>query len=116
MLEKLNKKIKGTALEQRIELHKCMADTIGITENVDFVLAFYVIHEVPDQDKLFNELRAILKPGGKIFIIEPKFHVSEKAFEEMISIAKSKGFESAERPKVFFSRTIILTARKTETN
>ena len=43
MLEILSRKIKGTDLEKRIELHKCNEDSIGITENVDFILAFYLI-------------------------------------------------------------------------
>jgi len=108
MLEKLNNKIKGTVLEQRVELHKCQNDTIDVIEKVDFVLAFYMVHEVPNQDKLFNELHTVLNPGGKILIIEPKFHVSKKAFEEMIEKARNIGFVSAGSPKVFFSRTILL--------
>ena len=108
MLEKLNNKIKGTVLEQRVELHKCQNDTIDVTEKVDFVLAFYMVHEVPNQDKLLNELHTVLNPGGKILIIEPKFHVSKKAFEEMIEKARNIGFVSAGSPKVFFSRTILL--------
>jgi ubiquinone/menaquinone biosynthesis C-methylase UbiE len=112
MLEKVNKKIKGTELEQRIEIHKCEDDRIGVTENVDFVLAFYMIHEVPDQDKLFEELKSILKPDGKIYIIEPKFHVSKKSFEIMIDKIENMGFEITDRPKVFFSRTVLLTLKK----
>ncbi len=112
MLEKVNKKIKGKELEQRIELHKCEANKIGVTENVDFVLAFYMVHEVSDQDRLFGELKLILKPGGKIYIIEPKFHVSQKSFEDMISRIKNIGFDITDRPKVFFSRTVLLTNKK----
>jgi len=112
MLEKVNKKIKGTDLEQRIVLHKCQEDKIGVTENVDFVLAFYMIHEVPDQNKLFEELKSILKPNGKIYIIEPKFHVSKKSFDDMINKLKSKGFEILESPKIFFSRTVLVTTKK----
>jgi len=52
MLEKVFAKIKGTELEQRIETHKCEDTRIGVTENVDFVLLFYMIHEVPDQGRL----------------------------------------------------------------
>ena len=84
---------------------------IGLTEKVDFILAFYMIHEVPDQDKLFENCISILKPGGKIFIIEPMFHVSKKAFEEMIGRLKNIGFEIIESPKVFFSRTVLLNIR-----
>jgi len=108
MLEKIDQKIKGTKLEKRIEIHKCQEDTIGVTENVDFVLAFYMIHEVPNQDGLLRELKSILKPDGKIFIIEPKFHVSKKSFEGMINRIKDIGFEIVDRPKVFFSRTALL--------
>jgi ubiquinone/menaquinone biosynthesis C-methylase UbiE len=105
MLEKVNKKIKGTSLEQRIELHKCQENTMGITEKVDFVLCFYMVHEVPDQDNLFREIKSILKPSGKLFIIEPDFHVSKKSFELMVNKLKNIGFKIIERPKVFFSRT-----------
>jgi len=112
MLEKVIKKIIGTELEQRIELHQCQDDSIGVSENVDFIFAFYMIHEVPDQDKLFGELKSILKPDGKIYIIEPKFHVSKKSFEVMINRIKNIGFEIIERPKVFFSRTALLTKKK----
>ncbi len=109
MLEKVMNKIKGTELEKRIEIHKCEKTKIGITETVDFVLAFYLIHEVPDQDKLFEELKSILKPNGKIYIIEPKFHVSKRSFDDMIIKLESLGFEIIERPKVFFSRAVFLT-------
>jgi ubiquinone/menaquinone biosynthesis C-methylase UbiE len=112
MLEKVQKKIKGTELEQRIAIHKCQANSIGAIENVDFVLAFYMIHEVPDEDRLFSELKSILKPNGKIYIIEPKFHVSKKSFESMIDKIKSLGFEIIDNPKVFFSRTVLLTIKK----
>jgi len=108
MLEKVRNKIRGTELEQRIEIHKCADDKIGVTENVDFVLVFYVIHEVPDQERLLEELKSILKPGGKIFIIEPKFHVSKKAFEAMVERIKRMGFDIIDSPKIFFSRTVLL--------
>lgn len=109
MLEKVRQKISGTELEQSIVLHKCQSETIGIKEKVDFVLAFYMVHEVPNQDKLFLELKSILKPNGKIFIVEPNFHVTKKSFETMLKRAKSIGFKIAERPKSFLNRAVILS-------
>jgi len=108
MLDKVSLKIKGTKLEQRITLHKCKEESIDLTEKVDFVLAFYVVHEVPDHDNLFRELKSILKPNGHLFIVEPKLHVSEKSFESMIDKAKSFGLEVIDRPAVFFSKTLVL--------
>lgn len=108
MLDKVRQKIKGTGLEQKITLHKCKEESINLTEKVDFVLAFYMVHEVPNQDELFKELKKILKPNGQLFIIEPKFHVSKKAFNFMIDKLESIGFKIIDRPKVFFSRTIVM--------
>ena len=62
MLQKLREKIEGKELASRIILHKCEQDKIGVSENVDFILAFYVIHEVPDKERLFKEFVTILIP------------------------------------------------------
>lgn len=114
MLEKIKQKIKDTVLEQRIELHKCQEDIIGITKKVDFVLAFYMIHEVPNHEKLFSELISILKSNGRLLIIEPKFHVTKKDFEIMVGKLKNSGFEIIEYPKVFFSRSVLVTCSNTK--
>ncbi len=109
MLQKVKDKIQGTEIEKNIQLHKCKEDKIGVTENVDFILAFYMVHEVPDQKKLFEEIKSILKLNGKVLIVEPKlFHVSKQAFEETMIIAKGIGLEPVEKPKILLSRAAIL--------
>lgn len=113
MLQKLRDKIQGTKLEERITLHKCKANKIGLSESVDFILAFYVLHEIPDQEAFFNEIKSILKTKGKIFIIEPPFHVSKKDFEETVRIAGTCGFTKVESPKVFLSKAVVLETEYT---
>jgi ubiquinone/menaquinone biosynthesis C-methylase UbiE len=108
MLDKLSRKGQGTELQNRITLHKCQSDKIGLSEKVDFVLAFYMVHELPDQDRFFNELSSILKTKGQVLIVEPPFHVSKSAFEKTIRKAQNNGFVLAERPKVFLSKTAVL--------
>jgi len=110
MLDKVTGKISGTDLEQRVVIHKCKDDKIGISSIVDFVFAFWMIHEVPDQHHLFEELKSVMNPGGRIWIIEPKIHVSEKSFKKMINQLELTGFEIIERPKVWLSRTVLLSA------
>ncbi len=109
MLRKLSNKIKGTELEDRIALHECSADHIAVTGPVDFVLAFYMVHEVVDQGAFSGEIGSMLAPGGKLFIVEPTFHVSKKAFSEMVRKTRTAGFVIAERPKVFMGRSVLLT-------
>jgi ubiquinone/menaquinone biosynthesis C-methylase UbiE len=108
MLNKMTVKIKGTDLEKIVEAHLCEADRIGIMRKVDFVLAFWMVHEVPDQKKMFEELISILNPDGRIWIIEPKFHVTERSFKEMLTRLELAGFEIIDRPKISLSRTALL--------
>ena len=79
--------------------------------NVDFVLAFYMVHEVPNPKKFFEEIKSILKPDGQMLIVEPPFRVSKKAFEEMIKEARDAGLKPVQGPKVLFSKTVILKKR-----
>jgi len=108
MLQILKNKIQGIEIENRIKLHKCQEDIIGISEKVDFVLAFYMFHEVPNQKKLLEEIKSILKPNGNILIVEPKFHVSKQAFEVTLQKAEEIGLIIAEMPKVLLSRAVVL--------
>jgi ubiquinone/menaquinone biosynthesis C-methylase UbiE len=107
MLLKLKNKIQKTEIEPRITLHKCNTDSIDISEKVDFVFAFYMVHEVPDQVRFFKEIASILKPSGKFLMVEPKFHVSKNEFETTVNNAGTAGFAAAEGPKVLFSRAAI---------
>jgi len=110
MLNIIRKKVSGTSLEQRIELHKSEFESIGVIEKVDFVLAFWMVHEVRNQKKFFEELALILKPDGLILIVEPKIHVSKRKFNTMVENLTSSGFSECRDVacRVFFSRTVVL--------
>jgi ubiquinone/menaquinone biosynthesis C-methylase UbiE len=108
MLQRLGHKIVGTGLEKIIELRKVERNRIGISDKVDFVLAFYMVHEVPVQMDFFKEVRTVMKNGGNLLIVEPKIHVSRKDFDQMLESLASIGFEVLEYPKVFFSRSVLL--------
>jgi ubiquinone/menaquinone biosynthesis C-methylase UbiE len=108
MLQKVRNKIEETELEKRITLHKCEKNKIGVTERVDFVLLFYMVHEVPNKKEFFNEIGTILKQNGQVLIVEPPFHVSKSEFEETVRKARDAGFSDIEGPNVFLSKTRIL--------
>lgn len=108
MLQIVRDKIKGSEFEERITLHKCEENRIGVSENVDFVLLFYVVHEVPDKERLFIELETILKQNGQILMVEPSSHVSKPEFKETVNKARKAGFADIKGPRFFFCRTRIL--------
>lgn len=108
MLDLLKQKIKGADIGKNIVLHICEKDKIGLTDKFDFILAFYVVHEVPSQENLFKEFKSLLKPEGKILIYEPKSRVTKSEFTEMIIKLKSVGFEIISNRKFLSSRSIII--------
>ncbi len=108
MLQKLRDKIKGTEFEERITLIRNEENEIGVSEEVDFVLLFYVVHEVLDKEALFRDLNTLLKQDGRILIVEPPFHVSKAAFAETVNNAKQFGFTDSKGPRLPFNKTAIL--------
>lgn len=107
MLNGLRRRAEKAKLLERIQLYQSKPDQIGMREQVDFVLAFWMVHEVQDQAPFLDEIYTHLKPGGKMLIVEPKLHVSEKVFAQTVLQAKKIGFQMMSQPKVRASRAIL---------
>jgi len=107
MLEIIRQKISGKSIEKNIVLHKCSADKINIKERVDFVLMFYVVHEVPDRNNLFNEVLPLINKNGLIMIVEPGL-VPKKEFSGIINFVKKSGFDEYNKLKIPFSKGMVL--------
>lgn len=108
MLQKLKGKISGTAYEERVTLCKSEENDIGFHEPVDFILAFYIVHEVIDQERFLKQLSSILRPNGLFLVVEPPLHVSKAEFAETTRIAQDTGLVPVKNPKVFLSKTMLL--------
>ena len=108
MLRALQKRAKRAAVDQRIALHLCQADSLGLDAKVDFVLAFWMLHEIPNLLSFFEEIRSVLKASGRLLISEPIIHVTQKRYAQSIEIAISNGFKVIANPKIFLSRSALL--------
>lgn len=108
MLQILKNKSELKGLNSRIVLHKAQPEKLGISEMVDFALAFYMVHEVPDKKSFLSEVASHLKPEGRFLIVEPKFHVSKFDFDSTLEVARSAGLEQISEPKISFDRTVLL--------
>ena len=111
MLDIMRKRALREGLANRIICHLCHAGDIGIEEQVDFILAFWMVHEVADKKQFFSQLKSILAPEGKILIAEPKLHVTAKDFENTLEIAKFTGLRCCAKPPIRLSRTALLAVR-----
>jgi ubiquinone/menaquinone biosynthesis C-methylase UbiE len=108
MLDLVGEKMSGLDLEGRIVLHVCQPSEIGITEQVDFALAFYMVHEAPDTRAFLQQVFDTLKAGGRMLVAEPPFHVSSKTFNDMLTTARQVGYDVMTGPGIFLAKTAVL--------
>lgn len=76
---------------------------------IDFVLLFAVAHEVNDQQKLFADLAAMLKPEAYLLFAEPSGHVTKTEFEQSLKYALQAGLIYSGDRKISRSMAVILS-------
>ena len=107
MLDVLLKRARKAGVADRITAHRCEATSIGLDDQVDFALAFYSAHEVPDLRRLLAGICGCLRPEGKLLVVEPIGHVAAKDFEAMLSLADEIGLQEDERPRIRLSHAAV---------
>ncbi len=108
MLKGLMKRARRAGVADRIRPHLTAPDRIGVEDQVDFAIACWVIHETPDTDAAFRELASILKPGGRLFILEPRSHASEEEFGKLLASATAAGLSEVTRPRSVGDRSVVV--------
>ena len=108
MLAGLKHRAEKNNLLERIKLHQCSQDQIGIPGPVDFVLAFWMVHEVHNSVAFLEQIQEMLKSQGHLLIVEPFIHVSEEKFQQTVTESLRVGFFIKDRPKIGFSRSVLL--------
>jgi 2-polyprenyl-3-methyl-5-hydroxy-6-metoxy-1,4-benzoquinol methylase len=108
MLRVLKKKAVRAGVADRILPHRSSPEDLGITAKVDFILAFWMVHEVPGRAQLFRQLALLLRESGSFVIAEPKIHVSGEDFQETLEIAGKAGWSQVGDLQIRFSRAAVL--------
>jgi len=108
MLNITRKRAVRDNIANRIRFVKVEQGNIGISEQVDLVLAFWMVHEVSDVGRFFEQVSSVLKATGAFLIAEPKMHVTRSRFDEILTSARAAGFVIIENPPIRFSRAAVL--------
>jgi SAM-dependent methyltransferase len=112
MLAIVRRKMEGEGLGPRVTTHQCRPDSIDLPPEMngtfDLATAIFVVHEVPDAERLFSEIAALLRAGGTLFFSEPPFEVSGREFRENIAMAEEAGFRQVDRFLYFVNRAAVL--------
>ena len=115
MIEGLVKRAQKAGLSDRIEARTCRQDSLEVKDlagRIDFALAFALVHEVPDKDRLFAEIYDTLNQDGKFMIVEPGGHVSKEDFEKTVATAQSVGFEALSDVKISRSHAALFCRQR----
>jgi len=112
MLRIVRCNLEPEGLLPRVITHQCTPDSINLPTDLlgtfDAAFTIFVVHEVPDPERLFREIAALLKPGGTLFVSEPPVIVSGREFQDKIGLAESVGFRQVERSWFFLNRAAVL--------
>ena len=112
MLARTLKKAERMGVAGQVVTHRCEKDGIGFAGKADFILAYYMVHETPDPPAFFKEALTLLKPGGRLLVVEPRLHVSRKAFAAMLTAAQKAGFKASDFPEKKGGYSVLLTRRE----
>jgi ubiquinone/menaquinone biosynthesis C-methylase UbiE len=113
MLSALRRRAARAGVAERIETRHARPESLGIADlagKVDLVVAFAVVHELPDAARFFAEVRAALAPGGTVLVAEPAGHAKATEFEASLAAAEHAGLRRQRGPKVWRSLTAVLRA------
>jgi ubiquinone/menaquinone biosynthesis C-methylase UbiE len=109
MLNGLERRAAKAGVQHRIITRLCEPNSLNVTEPIDLCLAFNVVHEVPDALEFFLQIRAVLKPAGRLLVAEPGgWHVSEEQFQDTLKTAAAAGLKVVEEPAIRRSRSAVL--------
>jgi ubiquinone/menaquinone biosynthesis C-methylase UbiE len=111
MLERLRRRAREAELFDRLDIRLAAADSMGIADlegEVDFTLAFAVVHEFPDAKKFFSEVATVSKQGATVLLAEPRGHVKKDMFDAQLQAAVACGLSVESRPEVRGSLAAVL--------
>jgi ubiquinone/menaquinone biosynthesis C-methylase UbiE len=94
MLTALARRARRAGLQNRIILREPVGTRMGLDDlvgQVDFVLAFAMVHELPDAAAFFQEVSSVLKAKGKLLLAEPKGHVDMESWNKTLQLAHNAG-------------------------
>lgn len=107
MLAAIRKRAVRAGVQERIALQQVSPDLHEIDGRFDFILAFWMAHEVPNQQEFFTRLHSLLAGDGQFLMAEPMLHVEKERFRASVRTAEDAGFRLAAHPDIPLSLSAL---------
>lgn len=108
MLDLARNNAQRAGVDSQMIFHQCSQDQLGLTDKADFILIFWVLHEIPNKDKIFAQLSNGITEKGTILISEPLVHVRKREFMEIYDLARRHQLDAEPYKGIPLSRSMIL--------
>jgi 2-polyprenyl-3-methyl-5-hydroxy-6-metoxy-1,4-benzoquinol methylase len=112
MLMALQRRASEAGLTANLTTNLSRPNDFCLDVKADFVLAFWMVHEVPELKHFFLNVKEIMKPEASFLIAEPLFHITKSGFNNTLRTAQEMGFKIADRPEISFSYAAMLTLQE----
>jgi ubiquinone/menaquinone biosynthesis C-methylase UbiE len=107
LLDRLVAKVHQSGLAGRVVAVLAHGDDLELAGAADFILAFWMLHEVQEPRRVLEQVYDHLKPGGKFLLIEPRGEVCGAFFREFLEMGRSLGLRELKPPHVALSRAAL---------
>jgi ubiquinone/menaquinone biosynthesis C-methylase UbiE len=110
MLDIVRRRAQKAGLADRVELRVVQDRSLGnrdLEGRMDLAVAMHMVHEVPDQEAFLRDVYSFLKPGGRLYVVEPKGHTTEGDFADMLKMAEGHGFRVEKSSVNRFIRHVV---------
>ena len=111
MVAGLEKRALRAGLAARVEALAGTLDDPRLeprTATFDLAVAIHMVHEVPDQEGFLRRIATLLRPGGRLLLVEPKGHVTQEGFDATVARAQAGGLRRVPPPAGRLGLTALL--------
>jgi len=110
---RLQRRARKAGLAERIEARSCQPRDLGLDAyagQVDLVTVIHTLHEFEDLPGFLAQVARLLKPTGRMLVVEPPGHVKPEQFAVELELCRSAGFRELEAPALGGGRMAALFA------
>jgi ubiquinone/menaquinone biosynthesis C-methylase UbiE len=98
-IARLRRRARRAGLADLIDARVCQPRSLGLDDHrgrVDLVAVIHTLHEFEDLPGFLSQVKALLKPSGRLLIVEPKGHVVPADFAAELKACLGAGFREVE--------------------
>jgi ubiquinone/menaquinone biosynthesis C-methylase UbiE len=107
LLKVLNRRAVRAGVNETIEGRLVQGLNWNFDNEINFALAFWMVHEVPEKKEFLQTVYSSLKLEAIFLIAEPFLHVTAAMIEDTRQLCEGMGLRLIDRPKIFFSRSLL---------